>query len=196
MGGPTDLAPLLDVTNPRAECFPSQKPEHMDHRSRSLRPVGEEGLPESIRKMFQLFHSSGALPRLTIPAQRTRRKPITVYTDASSDHHQTGIGFVFIDTEPNETRLMSDGATPPELLELFGARGSVINRAEPRHRVPRPQAHAAVPVKQPQQSGAPSKAIPAVFPSRAQDGFSTAERRSRVQCPTDHLRRVSVASLA
>lgn len=144
LGGPTDLAPLLDVTNPRAECFPSQK--HMDHRSRSLRPVGEEGLPESIHKMFQLFHSSGALPRLTIPAQRTRRKPITVYTDASSDHHQMGIGFVFIDTEPNETRLMSDGATPPELLELFGARGSVINRAEPRHRVPRPQAHAAVPV--------------------------------------------------
>ena len=193
MGGPTDLAPLLDVTNPRAECFPSQK--HMDHRSRSLRPVGEEGLPESIRKMFQLFHSSGALPRLTIPAQRTRRKPITVYTDASSDHHQTGIGFVFIDTEPNETRLMSDGHTPgvARALRRQGLRdqpGGASTSCAPSSGSRRSAR------EQPQQSGAPSKAIPAVFPSRAQDGFSTAERRSRVQCPTDHLRRVSVASLA
>jgi hypothetical protein len=35
-----------------------------------------------------------------------------------------------IDTESDETRLMSDGVTPPELLERFGARVSVINRAE------------------------------------------------------------------
>ena len=54
--------PLLDAINPRAECFPSQK--HMDHRSRSLRRVGEEGLSESIRKMFQLSHTPfGALSR-------------------------------------------------------------------------------------------------------------------------------------
>ena len=54
--------PLLDAINPRAECFPSQK--HMDHRSRSLRRVGEEGLSERIRKMFQLSHTPfGALSR-------------------------------------------------------------------------------------------------------------------------------------
>ncbi len=58
-----------------------------------------------------------------------RRKPIIVYTDASSDARRTSIGLGFIDTESRE-RLMSADVTPPALLQPFGERGSVIHLAE------------------------------------------------------------------
>ena len=182
-------------------------------------PIEERGLTESFRKMFHFFRTLfGAFPRLSIPVRHNRRKPIILYTDASSNAHRTGLGFVFIDTESGE-RLMSDAVTPPALLQLFGERGSVINLAELlailcavltlgerlRDRdvmcyvdnttalswavhgtVNNPEAAQlahALHLSLCALGGkwffeyVPSKANPADYPSRAQDGFSQAERR-------------------
>ena len=72
-----------------------------------------------------LFHD---FPKLKLPVQQHRRKPIIVYSDASSNAHR-GLGLVFIDTDTGQ-RLISDDVVPPDLLQLFGDRGSVINLAE------------------------------------------------------------------
>jgi hypothetical protein len=189
------------------------------HQRAHRDPVDKRRLSESLRKMFHFFRTLfNAFPRLTFPVRHSRQKPIIIYTDASSDARRTGLGLVFIDTESGE-RLISDAVTPPDLLQLFGERGSVINLAELlailcavltlgerlRNRdvmcyVDNTSAlswavHGTVNNPEAAQMAhalhlslcalggkwffeyVPSKANPADFPSRAQDGFSAAEKR-------------------